>query len=384
MKILYLAPDPVPAPKGAAVRIEATLEALRSLGHSVEAFLPPSADGTASGNFLERMLEHRRAAAAWLAGRRADLVQFRSIWEGIPAARWARQAGARVAFEAHGFPSIELPYHHPGLPSHPHVLEKLIAEEAELLAASDFVLTHSRTGARYLLMRGVAKERISILPNPVDTALFLPPPSPPADASPLRLVYVGTLSPWQGLGTLLEALVPFRRGAGVALRLVGPAKGLWRGHLRARMRALRVHHLVALEGAMTQAELAPSLQESHVCVAPLPADARNVVQGCCPIKILEYMAAGRPILSTRVPPVEEVLEHGVTGHLVEPGSPAALARGLRWMLSHPAEREALGAKARSAAVERWGFERFREAVAAVLDRVQAGEVPAAGAGRGET
>lgn len=40
------------------------------------------------------------------------------------------------------------------------------------------------------------------------------------------------------------------------------------------------------------------------------------------------MAVGRPILSTRVAPVEEILAHGVTAHLVRPGSAAALASGL--------------------------------------------------------
>ena len=83
MKILYLAPDPVPAPKGASVRIERTVATLRALGHDVELFTPP-AGAAGPGNFLERVLRFRDAAGAWLAGRRADLVQFRSIWEGSP------------------------------------------------------------------------------------------------------------------------------------------------------------------------------------------------------------------------------------------------------------------------------------------------------------
>jgi hypothetical protein len=66
---------------------------------------------------------------------------------------------------------------------------------------------------------------------------------------------------------------------------------------------------------MERPDLVPVLQTAHVCLAPLADDPRNVVQGCCPIKLLEYMAAGRPILSTRIPPVEELLEHGQTAHL---------------------------------------------------------------------
>ena len=70
------------------------------------------------------------------------------------------------------------------------------------------------------------------------------------------------------------------------------------------------------------------------------------------------MAAGRPILSTRVAPVEEILEHGATGHLVAPGSASALAEGLRWMSEHPDEREALGRRARETALAAWGPEAF--------------------------
>jgi len=127
-----------------------------------------------------------------------------------------------------------------------------------------------------------------------------------------------------------------------------------------------VHHALHLSGPVAQADVAPILRTAHACVAPLADDARNTLQGCCPIKLLEYMAAGRPILATRLPVVEEILEHGVTGHLVPPGSAAALAGGLRWMLAHPAEREALGVRARAAALARWTPEDFRRRLARAL------------------
>jgi glycosyltransferase involved in cell wall biosynthesis len=123
---------------------------------------------------------------------------------------------------------------------------------------------------------------------------------------------------------------------------------------------------------MAQRDLVPVLRAAHVCVAPLPADARNQLQGCCPIKLLEYMAAGRPILSTRVAPVEEILEHGATGHLVAPGSASALAEGLRWMAEHPDEREALGRRARETALAGWGPEPFERRTRELLASFVAG------------
>ena len=62
--------------------------------------------------------------------------------------------------EAHGFPSIELPYHYPAIHGDSPLLEKLILEERAVLQGSHLILTPSRTGFRHLLMRGVPIERI--------------------------------------------------------------------------------------------------------------------------------------------------------------------------------------------------------------------------------
>jgi glycosyltransferase involved in cell wall biosynthesis len=372
VRILYLAPDPLPAPKGASVRIARTVQTLRDLGHDVELFTP---EPSAPGNFLERMLAFRAEAAGWLAVRRADAVQFRSIWEGVPAVAWARRTGARAVFEAHGFSSVELGYHFPALARHGRVLDKIIGEERHVLDASDAVLVPSPITARFVRRLGVPAGHIHLVPNAVDPDVFSPPAAPPPDGPPFRVVYLGTLSPWQGLATLLEALALRRGTAGVELHVVGPLKGAWARALRAHARALRVHHALHLSGPVAQADVAPILHTAHVCVAPLADDARNSLQGCCPIKLLEYMAAGRPILATRIPVVEEILDHGVTGHLVPPGSAAALADGLRWMVAHPAEREALGARAREAVLAHWTPADFRRRLARALAPTHAVGVP---------
>jgi glycosyltransferase involved in cell wall biosynthesis len=371
VRILYLAPDPVPAPKGASVRIARTVQTLRELGHDVEV-LTPAVEAAPAGNFLERMLAFRAEAAGWLAARRAEAVQFRSIWEGVPAVAWARRTGARAIFEAHGFPSVELGYHFPALAGHGRVLDKIIAEERGVLEASDAVHVPSLTTARFVRRLGVPAERIHVIPNAVDVDLFSPPAAPPPDEPPFRAVYLGTLSPWQGLATLLEALALRRSTAGVELHVVGPLKGAWARALRAHARGLRVHHALHLSGAVAQADVPPILRTAHVCVAPLADDARNSLQGCCPIKLLEYMAVGRPILTTRLPVVEEILEHGVTGYLAQPGSAAALADGLRWMRAHPVEREAMGARAREAVRLRWTPAEFRRRLAQAIAPVRAG------------
>ena len=371
MKVLYLAPDTVPAPKGAAVRIALTLEALRAQGHEVEVLtLPPVVAETAGENYLERMLRFRDQAAAWLRDRDADLVQFRGVWEGLPALEWARRRSVPAVFEVHGFPSLELPYHFPAVARAERLLEKLMAEERTLLTGVRHCIVPSRTTARYLRRLGVPGERISVVPNAVDVDLFRPPLVPPPAVPPLRLLYQGTLAPWQGIHTVLEALALLKGRGLIDLHVVGPAKSAWRARLRELARALRVHHALHLSPPMERPDLVPVLQTAHVCVAPLADDPRNVVQGCCPIKLLEYMAAGRPILSTRIPPVEELLEHGQNAHLVRAGSAFALAEGIAFLRDHPEVGEALGARARATAVARFSVPHFREQLASALVRAQ--------------
>jgi glycosyltransferase involved in cell wall biosynthesis len=375
MKILYLAPDVVPAPKGAAVRIGLTIATLRALGHEVEVLTlppppsPPSPDPPAE-NFLSRMLRFRDQATAWLEPRRADLVQFRGLWEGVPALEWARRHRVPAVFEAHGFPSLELPYHFPALARAEGVLQKLVSEELWVVGGVRHLIVPSRTTARYLQRLGVPTERVSVVPNAVEVDLFRPPLTPPPAVPPLRLLYQGTLSPWQGLETLLEALSLLKGHGLVELHVVGPAKAAWRARLRAVARALRVHHALHLSPAMERRDLVPVMQSAHICVAPLPNDARNVVQGCCPIKLLEYMAAGRPILSTAIPPVEELLQHGQTAHLVRPGSAFTLADGLAYLMDRPEEREVLGARAREVAVARFTIDHFQERLVLALERAR--------------
>jgi glycosyltransferase involved in cell wall biosynthesis len=383
VKLLYLASDPVPSPKGAGVRIERTVRALVDLGFEVELLsLAGSGEPLAERpglthhtvtleqpNYLERMLAFRCAADGWLAERRSDVIQFRGIWEGIPAVARAHSQGARVVFEAHGFPSIELPYHYPGLQDQDALLLKLITEERAVLEQADLVITHSRTGARYLALRGVPIERVARIPNAVDPELFTAAVAPPPEGDALRVVYVGTLAPWQGLELLLEALARFRSAPPVELHVVGPLKGRWRRWLKEVARRARVHHLLHLSGATEQGNLVPVLHAAHVCAAPMPADARNTVQGCCPVKVLEYMSAARPILATRIPPLLELLKHEQTAWLASPGSTVALAAGLAWMLEHPFEREELGRRAREQVLARFTPHELRARLSDALSRV---------------
>jgi len=74
--------------------------------------------------------------------------------------------------------------------------------------------------------------------------------------------------------------------------------------------------------------------------------------------ILESMAAGAPVVATRVGGSAEALEHGVDGLLVPPQDPAALSRAITWVLEHPEEARVLGRRARARVAEEFSLARM--------------------------
>lgn len=372
MKILYAAFDPVPFPKGSAVRIEATVRALVKGGAQVRLVTPaPPApvEGFESQleipglehlpvpcpgeHFLDRAMAFREAVRHRVAENKDDVLFFRSIWEGLPMA----ESGRLCVYEAHGFPSMELPSHYPSVSQRPQLLEKFVAQEQLCLHRARRVLTPSSTGRTYLMTRGVRPSLIRIIPNSIIVSDYAePPPSPPGP--PWRIAYMGTMAPWQGLTVLMESLARFKGKRDIKLLLAGPRKGRWMRQARQVARGVRVRSMIEFTGALAKAELREFLASCHLFVAPLPNDPRNSAQGCCPIKILEYMACGRPVVSTAIRPVKELLEHGKTGWLVAPNSPYSLAQGIGHLLDNEELRQTLAAQARAAAFESFPRSRF--------------------------
>jgi glycosyltransferase involved in cell wall biosynthesis len=348
-RIHYSAFDVVPSPKGASTHITWFVRGMVEAGAEVELVtvrsdsLPERGEHAGAAvyrigrgqadTFLGRALEYGDVVAERLARAGSGayaLCHFRNAWCGLPIVQAAKRLGYRTLFEVNGLPSVELKYHYPALRGSP-TLERIRQREILTLLQADAVLCPSAVTAAYLRSLGVEAERLRVVPNGVAPELFVGSPLP-AWQAPFRLVYVGTLAEWQGLPLLLRALALVRRELPVLLYLVGS------GRERQRRRLLRLAERLGLAGSVfieqpLEHERMPAwLQSAHVCVAPLGYNDRNVTQGCCPLKVLEYMAARRPVVAANLPVVRELLRDGVDGLLFEPDNPEDLARQLRCLL----------------------------------------------------
>lgn len=192
----------------------------------------------------------------------------------------------------------------------------------------------------------VDPNRIEVIPNGVDTDYFTPDFSK-RSAHP-SLIYVGRLVEQKDPFTLLKAFrLVLDRLPHATLVMLG------NGHLRPVIdEFLRTQSL----GSCVQVcngtdDIRPFLQRAWAFVLP------SVFEGS-PNVVIEAMAGGLPIVSTRVDGVPELIKDYETGFMVEPQNPEALADAVVKVLSNDEKCRDMGAAARQKAVREFSMERM--------------------------
>jgi len=383
---VYASFDPFPAPKGAATHIEAFVSRLALAQGPWELLTVAPSPGTVAGHALpptvthlalptpgrsviERVLAFRRELLRWWDGRQAEVAHVRSIFEGYPLARGKGHLCRRLVYEVNALPSIELKYHYPGVAEDDELLLKLENQEQRCLEAADLVLTPSPVTAELLQLRGVPAERIRVIPNGVDPERFAwRAPRAWGPEGP-RLLYAGTLSAWQGVGVALEALALYRRDHPARLTVVGPGRKRQRRRLLERAAALGVDEHVEFLPSCTRAELVELHHACDVVLAPLMPNDRNLVQGCCPLKVVEAMALGTPLIASDMPAVRALAneEHAL---LVRPGSAKALKDGVLRLREDPTLGARLSEAARARVEAELSWEQAGDALLAAYAELE--------------
>ncbi len=229
------------------------------------------------------------------------------------------------------------PHADPGTPSVAKRFFDRVVPRATLRRA-DRVIALTPREKTLLESWGIPPDRIAVIPNGVDLSEF----PPPADRSPrddgLTALFVGRCYPRQkGLEVLLQAMHRLRSSRRVRLRIVGED---WGGYavVAALTAELHLEDRVTLVGRLDRSALLREFAAADLFVLPSLFDS-------LPIAVLEAMAAGLPVVATRVGGVPDVVEDTHTGILVEPGDPTALAAALDALAADDGLRGRLGAEA---------------------------------------
>ena len=173
--------------------------------------------------------------------------------------------------------------------------------------------------------------RVFTVPNGVNVHRITPQPESPG--APV-VTFVGTLKPWHGVDVLLRARAQAHKDW--QLRIIGD--GPMRAELDDLARSLGID--VDFRGAVAPDAIPQHMAGTAIGVAPYPAMDTDSDQYFSPLKVYEYMAAGLPVVASRVGQLPEIM--GESAYLVPPSDPEALAEALDALVANPVERARVG------------------------------------------
>ncbi len=221
----------------------------------------------------------------------------------------------------------------------------------------------------------VSTEKIEIVSTGVDTDLF----RPGTEGGPrLRkglemgegpvIGYIGSFPRWHGVEDLIQAcdfLTPWIPG--VRLLLVGP----YFEAAREFADRLNLGDRVRFTGPVKYEEVPDYVNACDIMCAPYNPNAskeRSMIGLGAPLKVMEYMACGKPIISTLVEPIPSIMRDGVEGILVPPGNSRELGKAIS-MLSRDRELgRRMAESARLRALEEFSWDRITQKIVDVLEQ----------------
>jgi glycosyltransferase involved in cell wall biosynthesis len=355
VRIVYLADIRFPLERANGIQTFETCHALASRGHEVTLVVRPDTARPARDPFAfygqprAASLDIVRAPvpvaplrrAAYLAfatraalSRRPDLIFTRDLGAAAALVRIPRAARAPVVYESHGYaPEVSraLPQLLAGAPTPSKAkLARLERREGRVWRRAEAYVTITAVLASELADRYGSRPRVAVVPDGVRLPRdrqFEPRPL----ARPPVVAYAGHLYPWKGVDVLVDALA---RLDGVRGLIVG-------GHPGERDAARVAHRIsshaigdrVTMAGLVAPGEVAAHLARADVLV--LPNTSTSISERyTSPLKLFEYMAAGRPVVVSDLPAIREVVSHGESAWVVPPGDPVALANGIAHVLGN--------------------------------------------------
>ncbi|WP_245580104.1 glycosyltransferase family 4 protein [Arthrobacter castelli] len=374
IRLAYVCIDPgVPVfgTKGASVHIQEIIRSWRTLGAEVAIYCTRAGSTVPPDMGDMRVVEHRLPKSTGpdrerAQAKAADTLAAQAIKDGADAVyeRYSLFSDAleriTTALDVPGLLEVNAP-----LIDEQRTHRELQDEDAALVclrrqgAAAVRIACVSAPVADWVAERidAGAHDRVVVAPNGVNCARIQP--TAEAEGRPV-VVFVGTLKPWHGVRTLIEAKAA--ASGDWALKIVGD--GPQGPELRALAASLDVD--VNFTGAVPPEDIPAALAGCAVAAAPYPATGQASEQYFSPLKMYEYLAAGLPVVASRLGQVPDIIEHGITGLLVEPSRPDELAAAIDELAAAPQGRAAMSDAARKLAVDRYGWD---EVLAGIIEGV---------------
>jgi glycogen(starch) synthase len=288
---------------------------------------------------------YRVGLPALKAARKLNLpfvYEMRGMWEETAVAngRWMRNGPAYKRFQAH---------------------------ETRVLRKADAVICISETLRKEAISRGVLPAKITVVPNAIETAIFeneiISEALPGAverlntDSEPTVIGYIGSLREMEGVDLTADAVALLHnKGHNVRLFVLTGTNG--QAELRQHCKLLGIEDITVIMGPVPHSEVSGFYDLIDLFVVSRP-DTR-VTRLVTPLKPFEAMAMKKPVIASRLPALEEIVQHEKTGFLFQPGQKEDLALTLEQCIKDPHFCMQIGANAKQWVVENRTWERVVE------------------------
>ncbi len=379
---------------GQNVHVACLASGMAALGHEVTVFTRRDSAGTAARTQMGRrvvveqidagpprpipkddLLPYmpgfaRELSARWDA-QRPDVVHAHFWMSGLASLEAAEPLGIPVVQTYHALGVVKRRYQGAADTSPP----SRIRTEQEIGKTCARIVATCSDELFELVRLGVDRRRISVIPCGVDLERFTPDGPVAPRGRRRRLLAIGRLVPRKGFDTAIRALADLP-GAELVIAGGPPAAQLCDEPEAHRLRQVAaecgVADRVKLLGAVPRGEMPSLLRSAEVVLCTPWYEPFGIVP-------LEAMAAGVPVVATAVGGLTDTVLDGVTGVLVPPRNPGALADALRPLIKDPELRGQLGRNGLLRARSRYGWPRIAHRTAEVYARLVSGR-----AGRIET
>lgn len=213
---------------------------------------------------------------------------------------------------------------------------------AQKLSEAAFVRCISEYNVRFLQERALLPptKPIFVIHSSLDVQ-GIPPLPPPQRGNVFHVLYVGSLFKRKGVDVLLRALAALEFDW--HLEIIG--RGSAEPVLRALAKSLGIQQRIEFRGPQPFEEVSVAYGHANVVVAPSIIGPSGRTEGI-PNVVIEALAHCRPVISTCISGIPELVEHKVTGLLVKPGDVRALADSIEWVHQNPEEADALARQGR--------------------------------------
>ena len=379
MRILYITLENLSLHKGSVVHVKEVVAGLRKRGHQVGLIARASSKSVDTYPFYNihysvffplKFLGPTRKlyfiSAVWLfiylfkVLSQYDVIYVREFYASVIALLPRLLYHKKIIYEINGLANEEQKLKSRSIFNRTIVF---LIKRAEKMAArnSDQIVSVTPYIARYLIKEFRCRpDRVKVISNGVNTKKFYPVHDKNLLSQwrerlnigdgEILIVFIGNLAPWQGIEYLIQ-VAPFllKEKKNVKFLIVG--EGIWKDKYQMSVSELGLSDYFIFTGMVDHEQIPIYINIADICVLP----KRKLKSGYSPIKLYEYMACGKPIISSQAEGLEFIEEEGI-GRVIDPENTVSFKEALKDLIQDQKKREAMGERALFIARKRFDWE----------------------------